>query len=160
MLFRSVFEEGVLRGEDTQALDAFAEQVLADRTMLVEGIQRSKQDVALYASVNIERVLHNVAVKFHLEPAGKTDLTPLYVLTGIERVLQKTQSYHKLWAALLRFYMAPHKLILKERFTRKAFDAACEMIVLKNWQGWAIPGEQVGIIAAQSIGEQIGRAHV
>ena len=148
-----VFSEGTLRGEDGDALKAFAEQVLQDRTMLVEGVQRSKQDVALFASVNIDRVLTNVTTSFRLDKKGTTDLTPLYVLQGIEKIIERTQTYHKLWAALLRFYLAPHKTIIKERMTRKAFDTVCEMIVTKNWQGWAQPGEQVGIIAAQSIGE-------
>ena len=147
-----VLAEGTLRGEDSEALKSFAEQVLVDRKMLVEGVQRSRQDVALFASVNIDRVLTNVITSFRLEKKT-TDLTPLYVLQGIEKLIERTQTYHKLWAALLRFYLAPHKMVLKERLTRKAFDTVCEMIVVKNWQGWAQPGEQVGIIAAQSIGE-------
>ncbi|NBV77189.1 DNA-directed RNA polymerase subunit A' [bacterium] len=149
----SVLAEGTLRGEDAAVLKAFAEQVLDDRKMLVEGVQRSRQDVGLFASVNIDRVLINVITSFRLDKKAATDLTPLYVLQGIEKLIQRTQSYHKLWAALLRFYLAPHKVVLKERLTRKAFDTVCEMIVVKNWQGWAQPGEQVGIIAAQSIGE-------
>ena len=148
-----VLAEAALRGEDAAALTAFGEQVLADRKMLVEGIQHSRQDVALFASVNIERVLTNVTTSFRLDKKGTTDLTPLYVIQGIERLIARTQPYHKLWAALLRFYLAPHKLVVKERLTRKAFDTVCELIVTKNWQGWAQPGEQVGIIAAQSIGE-------
>ena len=147
-----VFAEGTLRGEDAGALDAFGKQILADRKMLVEGVQHSKQDVPLFASVNIERAITNVVTSFRLNKKGTTDLTPLYVLQGIEKVIAKTQDYHKLWAALLRFYLAPHKM-LKERLTRKAYDAICETIIVKNWQGWAQPGEQVGIIAAQSIGE-------
>jgi len=149
----AVFAEGVQRGDDTEALKAFAEQVLADRTMLIEGIQHSKQEVGLFASVNIDRVLMNVVTSFQLDEKGVTDLTPLYVIQAIERLAQRTQSYHRLWAALLRFYLAPHKMILKHRLTRKAFDVACEMILVNNWQGWVQPGEQVGIIAAQSIGE-------
>jgi DNA-directed RNA polymerase II subunit RPB1 len=148
-----VFADGVQRGEDAGALSAFAEQVLVDRKMLVEGVQRSKQDVALFASVNIERVITNVITSFRLDKKAATDLTPLYVIQGIDKIIQRTQNYHKLWAALLRFYLSPHKMAVKERLTRKAFDAVCEMIVVKNWQGWAQPGEQVGIIAAQSIGE-------
>lgn len=149
----SVFSEGTVRGEDSEVLKAFAQQVLDDRKMLIEGVQHSKQDVSLFASVNIERVLTNVITSFRLDGKSTTDLTPLYVTQGIERLVQRTQAYHRLWAALLRFYLAPHKVILKERLTRKAFDTACEMILIKNWQGWAQPGEQVGIIAAQSIGE-------
>jgi len=144
---------GVLRGEDGDAMAKFAASVIEDRTMLVEGIQKSRQEVSLSATVNVERVLTTVKTSFRIDPAAKTDLTPLYVIQGIERLLSRTQTYHKLWAAILRFYLAPHKLILKERFTRKAFDTVCEMILVKNWQGWALPGEQVGIIAAQSIGE-------
>ena len=148
-----VMAADVMRGEDAAALTAFADQVLADRKMLVEGIQHSRQDVSLFASVNIERVLTNVMTSFRLDRKAPTDLTPLYVIQGIGQLIARTQEYHKLWAALLRFYLAPHKLIAKERFTRKAFDTVCELIVTKNWQGWAQPGEQVGIIAAQSIGE-------
>jgi DNA-directed RNA polymerase II subunit RPB1 len=147
--------EGVLRGEDGEALRAFADQVLADRKMLVEGVNKSRQDMPLFAPVNLERLILNTATQFRIDKTatGKTDLTPTYVLAGIERLVQRTQSYHKLWAALLRFHLSPHKMIAKERFSRKAFDALCEMIVVRNWQGWAQPGEQVGIIAAQSIGE-------
>ena len=147
-----VFAEGVQRGEDSQALAAFAAAVIADRKMLVEGIQNSKQEVSLSATVNVERVLTTVKVSFRLDKTP-TDLTPLYVLQGIDRLIAKTQTYHALWSAILRFWLAPHKLIVRERFTKKAFDTACEMILVKNWQGWALPGEQVGIIAAQSIGE-------
>ena len=149
----AVLAEGTVRGEDTELLTMFATKVLEDRTMLVEGVYRSKQEVGLFAPVNLERIVTNVKISFRLDPAGKTDLTPTYVLQAIDRLIQRTQPYHGLWCSLLRFYLAPHKMIMKERFSRKAFDALCEMIVIKNWQGWALPGEQVGIIAAQSIGE-------
>jgi DNA-directed RNA polymerase II subunit RPB1 len=148
-----ILADGTQRGEDSSALAEFAAQIVMDQRMLVEGIQRLKQDAPLFASVNLERVLTNVAVSFQLSSDKKTDLTPLYIMAGIERLIGRTQTKHALWAALLRHYLAPHKLIVKERFTVKAFDTACEMILVKNWQSWVQPGEQVGIIAAQSIGE-------
>ena len=148
-----VLDPTAMRGEDEELLETFAKQILEDQRMLVEGIQRSKQDAPLFSSVNLERVINNVAISFRLSQETKTDLTPLYVLQGIERLIQRTQAHHKLWAALLRFMLAPHKLIIKERFTKKAFDTLCEMIIVKNMQSWVVPGEQVGIIAAQSIGE-------
>jgi DNA-directed RNA polymerase II subunit RPB1 len=75
------------------------------------------------------------------------------VILGMQAIEQKTQTYHPLWSALLRYWLAPHKLIVDKRFTKMAFNTLCELVVLKNWQAWAQPGEQVGIIAAQSIGE-------
>ena len=145
--------EGEVEPSLTDDMAAYVKQVLADRTMLVEGIQKSRQDAPLFGPVNLERVLTNVSVSFAIAKDSKTDLTPSYVLKGIERLIEKTQKYHALWAAQLRFYLAPHKMIVGERFTKRAFDTACEMILVKNWQSWVLPGEQVGIIAAQSIGE-------
>ncbi len=149
-----VLPEGVVvSAEEMAALESFSREVLADRKMLVEDVYRNKQDGSTFASVNLERLILNIGVKFALEKEATTDLMPAYVLDGINKIIARTQSYHKLWCAMLRFYLAPHKLIVKERFTKAAFDALSELIVMRNWQAWAQPGEQVGIIAAQSIGE-------
>ena len=148
-----VLEGGIVKEDDGAQLEAYVNEVLADRKMLVEDVYQGKMNGSLFAPVNLDRMLTNLKVKFRLDPAKQTDLTPLYVLNGINRIIQKTQVYHKLWAALLRFHCAPHKLIVKERFTKQAFDTLCEVLVVKNWQSWAQPGELVGIIAAQSIGE-------
>jgi DNA-directed RNA polymerase beta' subunit len=140
--------------EEVTLLQAFASQVLADRTMLVEKVYRGKQDGSTFASVNLDRLLLNISVKFQLAAGlSSVDLTPSYVIEGIEKVLKRTQPFNALWGAMLRFWLAPHKLILKERYTRAAFDTLCELIIIRNWQAWSQPGEQVGIIAAQSIGE-------
>jgi DNA-directed RNA polymerase II subunit RPB1 len=136
-------------------LASFIDKVLYDRRMLVEGVNRGKMDRELHSPVNIERLLNNLQVKFKIDPAKnpRTDLQPLYVIKNLENVIKKTQSYHGIWAAAIRFYCAPHKLIVQRRFSKLAFDSLCELLVVKNWQSWVQPGELVGIIAAQSIGE-------
>ena len=147
---------------EAAALAAFAAQVKEDRKMFVEGMFRSGAQGNVYAAVNLERALVNIRMKFALDPspgnpAGsatqRTSLTPMRVLAGIEAVLDKTQRFHKMWATLLRFHLSPGKLIVRDRFTEIAFDTLCELLVTKNWQAWSQPGEQVGVIAAQSIGE-------
>jgi len=144
---------GVARGDDTAALAAYVKQVYADRKMIVEEIFRGGRQGTIYSPVNLERLILNIKIKFGLVPEQKTNLTPTTILKGIEAVLKKTQSYHVIWGALLRFYLSPTKLIVQDRFTESAFDTLCEALVTKNWQAWAQPGEHVGIIAAQSIGE-------
>lgn len=152
--FTPIFEQGTDREADTDEMKEYISAVLADRKMLVEGVFGSGVQGGIFSPVNIERLMKNIEVRFGLDPkAGKTDLTPLYVLQGITRLLNKTQSYNRIWAALLRFHLAPHNLIVKRRYTRKAFDTLIEMMLVKNWQSWAQPGELVGILAAQSIGE-------
>jgi DNA-directed RNA polymerase II subunit RPB1 len=149
----SVLAEGVDRGDDAEMLKAFAESVKADQKMVVEGVFRSGNQGGIFAAVNLERLLLTIKTKFGLNTDQRTNLTPRRVIEGIEAVLNKTQRFHKMWAALLRYHLCPMKLIVKERFTESAFDSLCEMLVTKNWQAWVQPGEQVGIIAAQSIGE-------
>ena len=163
----SVLAEGVGASADRDlvaeaaALAAFAAQVKEDRKMFVEGMFRSGAQGNVYAAVNLERALVNIRMKFALDaapgnPAGsamRTSLTPTRVLAGIEAVLDKTQRFHRMWATLLRFHLSPGKLIVRDRFTETAFDTLCELLVTKNWQAWSQPGEQVGVIAAQSIGE-------
>ena len=148
-----ILADGMDRGDDKAALKAFAEQVRADQKMVVEGVFRSGNQGQMFSAVNLDRLLLNIKIKFGLNDQVKTNLTPLRVLAGIEAVLDKTQRFHKMWAALLRYTMSPMNMIVKQRFTESAFDTLCEVLVTKNWQAWVQPGEQVGIIAAQSIGE-------
>ena len=154
--FDNIMEENAEITNDEAILNEYVQEVLNDQKIMVENINRNKDvpnSAGVYSPVNIDRLMTNIKVKFKLSQESKTDLTPAYVLQGIKSIIQKTQPYHKVWCALLRFHLAPHKLIGKDRFTKKAFDALCEGLVVKNFQSWAQPGEQVGIIAAQSIGE-------
>ena len=157
-----ILEDGLIREDDSFALEDFANQVLQDRDLLVENVYRGKLSGTLFAPLNLERMIENIRVEFNLQTVMKgangsipvkTDLLPIDVILGIQNLLEKTQTYHPLWASLLRYWLAPHKMIVEKRFTKKAFQTLCELLVVKNWQSWAQPGEQVGIIAAQSIGE-------
>jgi len=151
-----ILEDTTDREDDEAILNEYVSQVLNDQKIMVSSVNKFK-DVpnsgAVYSPVNIDRLMTNIKVKFKLSPENKTDLTPSYVIQGINNIIKKTQPYHLIWTALLRFHLAPHKIIGKYRFNKKAFDALCEGLVVKNFQSWAQPGEQVGIIAAQSIGE-------
>jgi DNA-directed RNA polymerase II subunit RPB1 len=153
--FATILGDGLLTEDfaDTAEVKTYVEQVLADRKMVVEGIFGSGRQGGVFAPLNLERLIMNLRVRFGLKPDAKTDLTPTYVLQGIDKLIQRTQPYHKLWCALLRFYFAPHKLIVKERFSKASFDTLCELCVVKDWKARSLPGELVGIIAAQSIGE-------
>ena len=151
-----VLDDETDRENDEAIINEYVAEVLNDQKIMVTSVNKFK-DVpnsgAVYSPVNIDRLMTNIKVKFKLSADNKTDLTPSYVIQGIKNIIKKTQPYHKIWCALLRFHLAPHKVIGKERFTKKAFDTLCEGLVVKNFQSWAQPGEQVGIIAAQSIGE-------
>jgi DNA-directed RNA polymerase II subunit RPB1 len=126
--------------------------ILGDRILLTETVFKKGASIALFSPVNIERMILNAENQGTFK-GKQTDLTPLHVLEGITKVIERTQPYNQIWKALLRFHLAPHKMIVDQRFPRAVFDAICERIIMRNWKSQAQPGEQVGIIAAQSIGE-------
>jgi len=152
----TVLIEGTVREQEEEtAIAAYVQQLFYDQRMMVEGVFQKKtlDSESVFAPVNLARMILNVKVRFGLNPANKTDLTPAVVLKGIDRLLTFTHGYHKIWAGLLRFHLAPHKLIVKERFTKEAFEMLMELIVANHMKAWVQPGDQVGIVAAQSIGE-------
>jgi DNA-directed RNA polymerase II subunit RPB1 len=143
----------VPRNENIEYVNAFVDQVLADRDMLVNGVFRNGRSKSLMGPMNLERMIMNLKVKFNLNATDKTDLTPEYVFERLKDLHARTLPFHKLWAAMLRYHLGPHNSVVKHRMTQLAFNTLMEQILLKNWSSWAQPGEQVGIIAAQSIGE-------
>ena len=141
------------RVENAELINSFADQAIADRDMLVNGVFRNGRAKSLMGPMNLERMIMNLKVKFNIQANAKTDLTPEYVIETLKSLHTRTLPFHKMWSAMLRFYLGPHNSIVKHRLTKMAFDTMVEQILVKNWTSWAQPGEQVGIIAAQSIGE-------
>jgi len=141
------------RSENAELVNSFVDQVIEDRDMLVNGVFRNGRAKSLMGPMNLERMIMNLKVKFNIQTTAKTDLTPEYVIGALKDLQERTLPFHKMWAAMLRFYLGPHNSVVKNRLTKLAFNTLVEQILLKNWSSWAQPGEQVGIIAAQSIGE-------
>jgi len=141
------------RSENAEMINGLVDQVIADRNMLVNGVFRNGRSKSLMGPMNLDRMVMNLKIKFAIQVTAKTDLTPEYVIERLKDLQARTLPFHKMWGAMLRFYLGPHSSIVKHRLTKVAFNALVEQILLKNWSSWAQPGEQVGIIAAQSIGE-------
>ena len=151
----TVLKDGIIRESDDELLTEYVLNLMYDQRMMVEGVfqKKSLDSGSVFAPVNLARWILNIKVRCALKPTDKTDLTPALVLHGIKKLIERTHSYHKIWCALLRFHLAPHKLIVKERFTKDAFEMLMEIIIVTHMKSWVQPGEQVGIVAAQSIGE-------
>ena len=151
----TVLKDGVVRENDSGLLTEYVDELIHDQFMMVEEVYQKKSldSGSVFAPVNLSRWILNIRNRFALNKEEKTDLTPKIVLDGIRKVMDRTHPHHKIWCALLRFHLAPHKLIIEERFTKDAFEVLMEIIVVGHMKAWVQPGDQVGIVAAQSIGE-------
>jgi DNA-directed RNA polymerase II subunit RPB1 len=92
--------------------------------------------------------------KYNNPFATKTDLTPGYVVQEITRFCAEPWLAHnKLFHILLRYYVAPKKVIIKLRLNKAMFDELITDIRFRYIKARVHPGEMVGTLAAQSIGE-------
>jgi DNA-directed RNA polymerase II subunit RPB1 len=86
------------------------------------------------------------------------DITPQEAFELIEEYYNRLKTFAfapptPLFEVMYFFYMTPKDLLVRKRFHRRALILLLENIVLKYKQALVHPGEMVGVIAGQSIGE-------
>lgn len=127
--------------------------VISDRNMLIKNVFNNEKSKLVRYPVDLKRIIDSIIVGFRLtKESAPSPLSSEEALNAIDQVLEKTTKKHKTWGALVRFYLAPLKL-REYGFTPAALNALVQRVILTHWKAWSEPGEPVGVIAAQSIGE-------
>ena len=117
--------------------------------------------------VNIPRIIWNAKKNFGINNQSKSDLHPLEILRKIEGLkkqlilvkgndalsIEAQENSTKLFYSILHYNLCCKRMIVNERMSSKAFDWIIGEIENRFFQSIARPGEMVGSIAAQSIGE-------
>ena len=136
--------------EDVDDTPDLVDEIIKDRDILVRDILRFTKKEEVSSPVNLKRITEKYANSY----ATKTNLTPKYVIKELQRICEEPiLKYNKLFHILLRFYLAPKKSIMVLRLTQELFDELIREVQFKYIQSTVHPGEMVGTIAAQSIGE-------
>jgi len=133
---------------DVGEINDLVDEILIDRDMFVKNVFRYKSTQSIYAPVHFDILISKYANPY----ATQTDLTPGYVVAGIGRFAKEFPE-NKVFHALLRFNLAPKKSILLHRFTVALFDELMRDIRHRYIKARCHPGEMIGALAAQSIGE-------
>jgi len=149
--------------------EAYLQEAFEDRRILVECVFRGKIQGSVRYPVHIHRLIESLRYSMRLKmndapmpfmgeaavvqaPAGGPIVTASEVLATHARILHTTHKKNRLWGVLVRYHLRP-TILAKLGFTKVALDALAEQITLKHWQSWVEPGQPVGVIAAQSIGQ-------
>lgn len=126
------------------------DEILKDRDMLVKNVFKEEKIDTIRAPVHLKRLIDQYKNPY----STKTDLTPRYVVDALANLMQEPWlANNKVFHALLRFYLAPKKSIVVHRLTKDLFDDLLKEIKFRSIKALVHPGEMVGILAAQSIGE-------
>tara|TARA_B100001093_G_C26859399_1_gene1029171 strand:- start:9426 stop:11675 length:2250 start_codon:yes stop_codon:yes gene_type:complete len=132
--------------------------MIAKREEIVKHVYNFKLDSSVYLPVAVKRLINNVKNNLHIKNNYFIDITPLDVYNKIDDLIEELHITDKikpteLFKALLYYYLSPTQLLLQHRFSKKAVEILIEKIIFTYKKAIVHPGEMVGMIAAQSIGE-------
>jgi DNA-directed RNA polymerase beta' subunit len=136
-------------------LDTHVQTIKDDKDYVITKVFNCRIETSILYPVSLARTL-NIADGMY--KGGVCDLTPNYIFDKIEELsneLYVTDEHpgNKMFHMLLRSYLSPRKIIFKHKYCKEIFDYVIDQIRVKYYDSLAHPGEMVGIIAAQSIGE-------
>ena len=108
--------------------------------------------------VSFIHIINNIQGQNYINVNSLVDITPLETLELIDAGFANIMSLHyckpnSLFKTLYYYYLTPKDLLMVKRFNRKALTVLIDHIVLAYKKAIIAPGEMVGMIAAQSIGE-------
>ena len=144
---------------DTKARCAkYIDNMLTARDTIVTSVFHNKNDNGVKLPVAFQSTIANIQGQLYLNSSTIVDITPLEAFDLIEEYFNKLNAIHfvkptALFKTMYYFYLTPKDLLVNKRFHRAALIMLLETVLLKYKQSIVHPGEMVGVIAGQSIGE-------
>ncbi|KAF3167652.1 DNA-directed RNA polymerase II subunit rpb1 [Orbilia oligospora] len=146
-------------------LDEEWERVLHARETIREVAKDA--DDSMHLPINVLRILENAKSIFRIKKNGRSDLEPVETIHKIKQLLDELvvirgsdpisieAQYNAtlLFRSHLQARLAFKRLVLEYRLTKVALDWVIGEIKARFAKAAANPGEMVGVLAAQSIGE-------
>lgn len=136
----------------------YTDYMIENRSKIIKNIFNYKSDKVVRLPVAFMHIIQNVMGQQDLNPNSLVDITMLEAFELIEETFDSLLKIHyapptELFRVMYFYYLSPKDLLLNKRFNKKALDILMQTIVLDYKRSIVAPGEMVGMIAAQSIGE-------
>ncbi|MQM18247.1 hypothetical protein Taro_051232 [Colocasia esculenta] len=153
-------------GEFKGVFDAELHKLAADRHQLGAEIATTG-DVTWPLPVNLKRLVWNAQKMFKVDLRRPSDMHPMEIVEAVDKLQERlkvvpgddvlsTEAQKNatlFFGILLRSTFASKRVMNDYRLTREAFDWVVGEIESRFLQSLVAPGEMIGCIAAQSIGE-------
>jgi DNA-directed RNA polymerase II subunit RPB1 len=138
--------------------NAFFQQIRKDVDIVRTFIFKGYRDNNISFPININRIVDNMKKKCDISLSSRSDMTPQYIITQLNVLIDSLKASNSvkgtdLFGILLRSYLSPKLVIEHHRLNKFTFDLIIAQIKLQYYDSLVQPGEMVGPIAAQSIGE-------
>ena len=136
----------------------YTDMMIAKRDEIVKNVFKMRDNKNVHLPVCFIHIINNVQGMQHITKNSMVDITPLDVYDMIEDNYKILEGLYyapptELFKAMYYYYLSPKELLVIKRFNKKALTVLLETITLMYKRALVAPGEMVGMIAAQSIGE-------
>lgn len=160
LMTENAYRETVQNPNWKEILESEFNQISLDRQKLKK-IYGANIPEKIYSPVNFRRMIKNYQYRFKLHQRETSDISPIYIIEKVNlligelvsrvNVLHGEDDFLVLFA-LIRSHLASKKL-LKHKYDQNSFNFLLEEVRRQYYKSEITPGEMVGAIAAQSIGE-------
>ena len=125
---------------------------------IIKNVFKYTDDSAIHCPVSFMHIIENIRGQCGITATATTDLTVTDAHVMVEHyfgILEK--NYYcaptELFKTMYYFFLSPKVLVLHKRFNKASLTLLLETIILTYKRAIISPGEMVGIVAGQSIGE-------
>ena len=130
--------------------------LLEKRDAMITKIYNHEDEKKIYLPVHFTNTIERVKNHFHITTHSLSNITPHEAYKIIDRkyeVLKQMFKPCEKFKIAYTYYMNPYNLIHNNKYHKDAIVFLCESIINIYKQSLVNPGEMVGMVGAQSIGE-------
>ena len=136
----------------------YTDFLIESRDQIVRNVFNNKDENLVRVPVAFAYIINNVMGQQNITLNSLCDITMLECFEMIEEYFGQLEKLYyaapnKLFKTLYFYYLSPKDLLFVKRFNKTALTVLLETIMLHYKRAIIAPGEMVGMIAAQSIGE-------
>jgi len=136
----------------------YIDKMIKNREYLIKNVFKNKSDTNVGCPVAFIHIINNIQGQCNITISSLVDITPLEALEMIEHCYSNLEKIYyapptELFKTLYYYYLSPKDLLIIKRYNKTTLSLLLDTITLHYKRAIVAPGEMVGMIAGQSIGE-------
>ena len=144
--------------EFAKEMSSLVDKMIQNRSFIVKNVFKNKGDKIVNCPVAFNYIISNAQGQCGITSSSLVDITLLDALQMIKANYDKLRKIHyaaptELFETLYFYYLSPKELLIIKRFNKAALTLLLDTIIIDYKRAIVTPGEMVGMIAGQSIGE-------
>ena len=142
----------------TEYCTKYTDYMIKMRDEIITNVFKNKSESVVNCPVAFSYIISNIQGQSNITNTSLVDITPAEAFEMIENSFNNLLKNHYapptlLFKTLYYYYLSPKDLLIVKRFNKNALTLLLDTITINYKRAIVTPGEMVGMIAGQSIGE-------